>query len=76
MVSNYDRIYLEIQEEAERVQREHGVAASTLTELVMAIVDAEDRNRIKPLGNIKQRIENMITGAAQAHAKGREERSC
>ena len=69
MVSNYDRIYLEIQKEAKRVEREHGVPAEPLTELVMGIVDTEDRNRIRPLGNVKQRIENMIADASRAHAR-------
>ena len=40
-----------------------------LTELVMGIVDTEDRNRIRPLGSVKQRIENMIADASRAHAR-------
>ena len=76
MVSNYDRIYVEIQEEAKRVEREHSVPASTLTELVMAIVDTEDRNRIRPLGNVNRQIENMITEAAGSMSRSGGERQC
>lgn len=72
MVSNSDRIYLEIKSEAERVKLEHNVAADTLTLLVMEIVNIEDQNRVKPLGNVNQQIENMIEQAAKVHARKRE----
>ena len=69
MVSNYDRIYLEITQHAEQVERQHGVAADDLTTLVMEIVDREDRNRIKPLPRINKDIANLIDQAAKMHAR-------
>jgi len=69
MVSNYDRIYLEITKRAEQVERQHGVAADDLTTLVMEIVDLEDRNRIKPQPRINKDIANMIDQAAKMRVR-------
>ena len=63
MVSNYERILDEITTEAERVAGDTGMSADLLTDLVMKIVDAEDRHRIKSI-NINQEVEDMITTAA------------
>lgn len=63
MVSNYERILDEITTEADRVVGDTGMSADLLTDLVMKIVDAEDRHRIKSI-NINQEVENMITTAA------------
>lgn len=63
MVSNYDRILDEITTEAVRVATKNGLRAEPLIELVMKIVDAEDRHRIKPI-EVRKDIENMITTAA------------
>ena len=72
MVSNYERIYAEITREAERLASKHDVASDALTELVMEIVDLEDRNRIKPLGNITQQVKNRIATVAIDQLKGTE----
>lgn len=69
MVSNYERIYAEITREAERLASKRDVATNALTELVMEIVDLEDRNRIKPLGNITQQVKNRIATVAIAQLK-------
>lgn len=63
MVSNYDRILEEITNEANRVAASTGIRAELLTELVMGIVDAEDRHRIKRI-DVNKEVENMITTAA------------
>ena len=72
MVSNYERIYAEITREAERLASKHDVAADALTELVMEIVDLEDRNRIKPVWNITQQVKNRIATVAIDQLKGAE----
>lgn len=63
MVSNYDRILDEITAEANRVAAESGLPAEPLIELVMKIVDTEDRHRIRPI-EVNKDMENMITTAA------------
>ena len=63
MVSNYDRILDEITAEAARVGFDNDLRAEPLIDLVMEIVDTEDRHRIKPIDVIKT-MENMITTAA------------
>ena len=63
MVSNYDRILDEITTEAVRVGFDNGLRAEPLIELVMEIVDTEDRHRIKQT-DINKIMENMITTAA------------
>ncbi len=63
MVSNYDRIFEEITTEANRVAAESDLPADPLIELVMEIVNTEDRHRIRPI-DVNKDIENMITTAA------------
>lgn len=63
MVSNYDRILDEITTEAVRVGFDNGLRAEPLIELVMEIVDTEDRHRVKQI-DVNKAIENMITNAA------------
>lgn len=72
MVSNYDRIYREIQKYASTVEQNHGLSAEDLTTLILEIVDIEDRNRIKPLHAINQRITTMIDQAAKARERNEE----
>ena len=64
MVSNYDRIYNEINKEAQRFAPEHNIDPDVLVELVMNIVDLEDRHRIKNIARIKQRIKELIHESA------------
>lgn len=59
MVSNYDRILVEITKEAQQLAPEQGVDPEALVTLAMEIVDLEDQHRIKST-NIKQRIEDKI----------------
>ena len=63
MVSNYDRILDEITTEAVRIGFDNGIRAETLIDLVMEIVDTEDRHRIKQI-DVNKIMENMITTAA------------
>ena len=60
MVSNYDRIYTEINKEAQRFAAEHDIDPDVLVELAMEIVDLEDQHRIRNVARIKQRIEELI----------------
>jgi hypothetical protein len=64
MVSNYDRIFAEINKEAAILGKENNVDPELLVELVMEIVDLEDQNRTKPT-RIKQLVEERIITAAQ-----------
>ena len=64
MVSNYDRILAEIKKEAQRSAPEHNIDPDTLVSLAMEIVDLEDRNRIKPIARLQQRIEDLILTTA------------
>ena len=64
MVSNYDRIFEEITAEANRVAAENGLPADPLIDLVMEIVNTEDRHRIRPI-DVNKDIENMITTVAK-----------
>ena len=68
MVSNYDRIYREIERYAKVIERKHGVNANELTSLVMEIVDLEDRNRIKPIA-INIQIGDLVDQSAKTHAR-------
>ncbi|MCY4163925.1 MAG: hypothetical protein OXE93_06905 [bacterium] len=68
MVSNYDRILTEITNEANRTGCDLDIPAERLIELVMEIVDAEDRHRIKQFP-VNKEIENMITTTATSLKK-------
>ena len=71
MVSNYDRIYAEINSEAERLATEHDMDPDALVALAMGIVDLEDQHRTKST-RIKQLIEEMILAAAVTHMQNEE----
>jgi len=63
MVSNYDRILDEITVEATRIGLDNDLPPEPLIELVMEIVDAEDRNRIKPF-SVNKDVESLIRQTA------------
>ncbi len=63
MVSNFERIFEEITNQANRVPEDFD--AETLVRLSMEIVDQEDRHATKHV-NIKQIVENLIEQAANA----------
>ena len=63
MVTNYDRIFAEIENEAARVAAESGLQPEAIVALAMEIVNLEDENRIKPT-NIKQLVEAKILSAS------------
>lgn len=59
MVNNYDRIYAEIERHAARMAP-RGLASSTLVDLIMEVVDLEDRQ----VARIKQKVENSVRSVA------------
>ena len=63
MVSNFERIFEESTNQANRVPEDFD--AETLVRLSMEIVDQEDRHATKHV-NIKQIVENLIEQAANA----------
>ena len=73
MVSNYDRIYTEINKEAQRFAPEHNIDPDVLVELTMEIVDLEDQHRIKPIARIRQRIDELIHNIAVNQMKREEQ---
>ena len=73
MVSNYDRIYTEINKEAQRFAPEHNIDPDVLVELAMEIVDLEDQHRIKSIARIRQRIEELIHNTAVNQMKREEQ---
>ena len=68
MVSNFERILDEIRKEAHRIARTYGLKPESVVKLIMAIVDLEDRNRVKAVAGINQRVKGMIEDAARAGA--------
>ena len=60
MVSNFERILSGIRREANLVAPAHGLKPEAVVELIMKIVDIEDRHRIKSESRIHQRIKGMI----------------
>ena len=68
MVSNFESIFVEITRQSDLIGRDHDVLGRTLATLVMEIVDAEDRNQLKPFA-VNKTIENMISQAARANSK-------
>ena len=66
MVSNFERILVEIRREAIRVAPTYGLKPDAIVKLVMEIVDLEDRNRVKAEDRVHQRIKGMIEDAARA----------
>ena len=71
MVSNYDRIYVEINSEAERLAAEHDIDSRVLVSLAMEIVDLEDQHRTKNI-RIKQLIEEKILATAVSQMQNEE----
>ena len=65
MVSNFERIFDEIRREAHRVARTYELDPEDVVQLIMNIVDLEDRNRVKAEARINQRIKGMIEDAAR-----------
>ncbi len=59
-LSNYDRLYREIGDAAQRLAPKD---PASLVKLVMEIVDLEDQNRIKSVARIRQRVEGLIESA-------------
>ena len=70
MVSNYDRVYQEIQKEALKIGKSENVPPEALVRLAMEIVDEEDQNRIRATYGIKQKIAGMIRNVATEHIDG------
>ena len=64
MVSNFERILAEIRKEAQRIAPTYQLDSETVVNLVMDIVDLEDRNRVKADHRIKSKIRRMIENAA------------
>ena len=66
MVSNFERILGEIRREANLVAPTHGLEPEAVVELIMNIVDLEDRHRIRSEPRINQRVRGMIQDVAVA----------
>lgn len=63
MVNNYDRIYRELCQEAERVADGHQYTADLVVTIAMEIVNLVDEHRIRPT-RIKKAIDECITKAS------------
>ena len=66
MVSNFERILGEIRREANLVAPTHGLEPEAVVELIMNIVDLEDRHRIRSEPRINQKVRGMIQDVAVA----------
>ena len=66
MVSNFQRILDEIREETNQVAHTYGLKPEAVVNLIMDIVDLEDRNRVKAEARINQQVKGMIESAARA----------
>lgn len=66
MVTNFERILGEIRREANLVAPNHGLEPEAVVELIMNIVDLEDRHRIKTEPRIHQKVKGMIQDVAVA----------
>ena len=66
MVSNFKRILGEIRREANLVAPTHGLESEAVVELIMNIVDLEDRHRIRAEPRINQKVRGMIQDLAVA----------
>ena len=66
MVSNFERILGEIRREADLVAPTHGLEPEAVVELIMNIVDLEDRHRIRAEPRINQKVRGMIQDVAVA----------
>ena len=65
MVSNFERILDEIRKEAHRTARTYGLDPEAIVELIMGIVDLEDRHRVKAVAGINREIKGMIENATR-----------
>ena len=72
MVSNFDRILVEIRREADLIAPNHGLQPESVVELVMGIVDLEDQNRIRPVTRITQKVRGMIEEVTPAETRQRD----
>ena len=63
MVSNFDRIYREIERESHHVASNCGLEPASVVDLIMSIVDLEDQNRVMAIGKINQKVKGMIQNA-------------
>ena len=72
MVSNFDRILVEIRREADLIAPNHGLRPEAVVELVMGIVDIEDLNRIRPVTRITQKVRGMIEEVTPAETSQRD----
>lgn len=70
MVSNFQRILTEIRREANLVAPSHGFEPEPVVELIMNIVDMEDRHRIRAEPRINQKVKGMIQDVATAKRAG------
>ena len=66
MVSNFRRILAEIRKEANRTAPTHDLKPESVVNLVMAIVDLEDRHRVKAVHGINKNVRGMIEDATRA----------
>lgn len=66
MVSNFERILGEIRKGAHQIARDYGLEPEAVVKLIMDIVDLEDRNRVKAVAGINQKVKGMIETAARA----------
>ena len=64
MISNYDRIYQEIQIESQRIDVDLEVDSEALVHLTLAIVDYEDRHRISHIHAINKKVRSLIETTA------------
>ena len=69
MVSNFERILVEIKKEANRVAPTYGLQPDSVVDLIMNIVDLEDQHRVKARHGINQKVRGMIETAALAPEK-------
>lgn len=69
MVSNFERILVEIRKEANRIAPDHGLQPESVVDLIMNIVDLEDQHRVKAQHGIKQKIRGMIENTAQSSGR-------
>ena len=65
MVSNFERIFGEIRKGAHQIARDHGLEPEAVVKLIMAVVDLEDRNRVKAVAGIDQEVRGMIQNVSQ-----------
>ena len=70
MISNYDRIYKEIQNEAQRVAEDLDIDPGALARLTLEIVDLEDRHRVSHIHAINKKVRSLIEASGVAPKAG------